>query len=108
MVFDYTPFLNSAQALIEQYGRKVALIQRSRTAADPDRPWRGQTSDDVILRDVPAVFTEFTEEEVDGTNSILIGDLKVLIAAKEVEGYDLELFDELSDGRGVWEIVTLM
>jgi len=41
MAFDYSPVLNDAIEIVQEFGRNLTFVELGDTPADPLKPWRG-------------------------------------------------------------------
>lgn len=100
--YDYSGLQDTAERLVERFGRgaQVVLFQ---TTADPDAPWTpgGQTELDT---DVKAVFTKMTETYIDG-ELVQIGDQWAIVGAKVL--LDVNLKGVINTDGEVWKIVRI-
>lgn len=91
---------DTAEKLIDKFGRPASLLKKSLTPADPAKPWEGSASEGAA-EDITAVFLDFNDDQIDGT-VIKAGDQKVLVAAKATA--DISTEDSIVDSGRTWRI----
>ena len=94
----------TSQKIIERYGRSVVLRRNNEGTYNPatDTITGASTTDVSVI----AVFTDFEQDEIDGT-LIVRGDKKAVIAAGSLNSPP-ENNDILIDGSDQYRIVQLM
>ncbi|WP_138476167.1 hypothetical protein [Dyadobacter bucti] len=92
-----------AKEQINEFGRTVILRRNNEGQYDPsDDSFTGSTSAEESIK---ALFTDFTEKEIDGT-IILRGDKKVLIASAELLAPP-QHNDTIVDGNDEYKIIPM-
>jgi hypothetical protein len=105
MATRFGPAQSLAQKLITKNGRLVSYLQASSTPATPGQPWLGNAADTVIAS-VPAVFTEYSNNELVDT-VVQAGDKRLFIAALDLPGVTPKTKDKIRDGSTDWNIVNI-
>lgn len=103
---DYAKLSTVAETLIEENGRTITLIKRSRTVSDATKPWRGVSATNAVELSLKGVFDNYKEQDIDG-DLIRRGDQMLLIAHNDVSSNEIETFDEVTDGTDTWKIISV-
>lgn len=113
MAVDYANFRAIAERLITENGRALTVVRKDQgNPVDPGKPWRASTGAADITLVITGVFTDFEQDDFDGT-VVRRGDKRVLAAASEVETVagasfdELEDFDYILDAGDRWDIVKV-
>lgn len=111
--FDYSGAGQRVQRLLDRFGRQMTFVKRSRTAADPAKPWRGNDGSETTVT-VNAVMLQGTQLNRFGLfyqrefqSDHRLGKMHVLVAGNAFTGEDAETFDEIRDGSKTWAISNL-
>jgi hypothetical protein len=107
LAIDFVKLAATAERLIEENGRSVTLAKQDETPSNPAEPWRGSTTNtDTSV--VIAVVVPVNAKDVDG-ELIRVGDMQAFVAATSdnVDGEDLEEYDQLLDGTDEWNILDV-
>lgn len=103
MAFDYTRTANTAQSLLEKFGRDCTLSQITTGAYDYATGSAPQTVNDITVK--AADFAVKGEITVNGT-LIVAGDRYALISGIDVANVDLE--DRLTIDGVIWNIIAVV
>lgn len=110
---DFAELAAVAKRLIDENGRTVSIIKLDKTAADPNKPWRGPVdprATPIFTVTGKAVFVPLGGSDLGiewpQDNNLKRGDQVCLFAADNDTGQELEKADEIEDGAGRWAIIN--
>ena len=96
----YTDLADTAEDMIEEFGREVTLRRVNPGAYSPAT--NSNSGGSVVDRTISAVFTNYSEREIDG-EIILRGDQKALVAATVEPAHN----DKIIDGTKVFTVINV-
>jgi hypothetical protein len=104
---DHARFVALATRLIEKNGRDVILKEKSGTATDTNKPWKGSTSSPTVLGTVKAVFVPFRGFEFGSTftdDELMKSVDEVCLIAGGNDAFDNTtlIYDETKDLKVEW------
>ncbi len=102
--FNYARLLKTVDRLITKFGVKTTFRWIvSVPNPNPSLP----STNTVITRDYDAVFTKFTEKEIDGIR-ILTGDVKVLVRGNLDQNLQINgsILDPIESGV-IWKVIRM-
>lgn len=102
MATRFGKFQTLAQRLITKNARLVTIQVASTTPGTPAEPWLPNAAATTIVN-VPAVFLEYKNQEIDGT-LVMLGDKRCLVAKLDVPNSTLKTKDVVLDGTNEWKI----
>lgn len=102
MATRFGKFQKLAQRLITKNARLVTYKVVSTTPLVPGEPW-GPNAADTLITNIPAVFLEYKNQEVDGT-LVQIGDKRCLIATLDMPDVQPKTNDKILDGATDWKV----
>ena len=106
MATRFGKFQKLAQRLITKNARLVTFKVVSETPLLPAEPW-GPNTPDVDITNIPAVFLDYKNQEIDGT-LVMLGDKKCLIAQLDMPTTQPETKDKILEADGSeWKIVRV-
>jgi len=106
MATRFGSFQTLAQRLITKNARLVTFKVVSETPLVPAEPW-GPNTADTNIANVPAVFIDYKNQEIDGT-LVMLGDKKCLIAKLDLPTTQPQTKDKILDQDGTeWKIVQV-
>lgn len=104
MAIDQLRMAQVALKLIKDEGRAVQLLRINRTPVDANKPWRGSGANANTSTSATAAFMDPVSEKALGRSdtrgpedSVVRGFQIAFIAAAEIPGIDLTLYDRLLD-----------
>lgn len=103
---NYVKLAATAKRLIEQNGRTVMLVKKTRTAADTAKPWRGPSgTGNTTIASPKAVVYPAYEKGDDGT-LVSRGFEKAMIAHDSLSPkLDLTTIDSIIDGGVTYRVI---
>ena len=110
MVKDYTNIAETAQRLVDKYGRSITLKRHSETPADASKPWEGpDKSSPAAEVTTKGVFVSPGEGAklglaVESDDLLQRSEQIAIVAPGPSETEDLATFDELEDTE-IWRVV---
>jgi hypothetical protein len=106
IMVNYVRSAATAKRLIEENGRTVTLVRKTRTAEDPALPWRGPVDPgNTTVAQVKAVIYPVTEKDaIDGL--VRLGMETAMVAHDSLTpGQDLSDIDAIIDGSNTYKVV---
>lgn len=103
----YDSKVRKAVNRIAKYGRTVTFVKKSRTPADPNRPWAGGNGSDETVQfkclftdpvSEKALGTMFRRGDEENTDNVTRGGQMCFVAAGENPTVDLTQYDRMLDG----------
>lgn len=114
MAFDYTKLAATALSLVTKFGRQVTIVKFAETAADANKPWRGNLTPretPLASGSVYMVFVEPSSAEELGLSIQKFGmtdrQAQIAIMAPGTDTTEYEHYDEVVDGTVRWKITEV-